>query len=194
MEIQLKSTVINLEDLLKNIDEELVKQVAFFAFASITIGGALYLLFTRNVLYAAFSLVVTLLGMAGLYVFAGADFLAVSQIMIYVGGILILMIFGIMLTNKTKDKKTSGEVNKILVSHHNRFWVAIVAGLLFLGFLKVIFTANFHLINQQTVQGTTINKIGIELMTNYVLAFELIGLLLLATLVGAAYVAKKDKV
>lgn len=182
-----------MEDLLKNIDEELIKQVAFFAFASITIGGALYLLFTRNVLYAAFSLVVTLLGVAGLYVFAGADFLAVSQIMIYVGGILILMIFGIMLTNKTKDKQISGEVNKILVSHHNRFWVAIVAGLLFLGFLKVIFTANFHLISNHTVQGTTVNKIGVELMTNYVLAFELIGLLLLATLVGAAYVAKKDK-
>lgn len=183
-----------MEDLLKFFDEELVKQVAFFAFAAITIGGALYLLFTRNVLYAAFSLLVTLLGVAGLYVFAGADFLAVSQIMIYVGGILILMIFGIMLTNKTKDKQTSGEVNKILVSHHNRFWVMLVAGGLFLGFLKVIFTANFHIITNRTVQGTTVNKIGVELMTNYVLAFELIGLLLLATLVGAAYVAKKDKV
>ncbi|WP_229236197.1 NADH-quinone oxidoreductase subunit J [Emticicia sp. TH156] len=183
-----------MEDLLKHIDEELVKQIAFFFIASITIGGAVYLLFTRNVLYAAFSLLVTLLGMAGLYVFAGADFLAVSQIMIYVGGILILMIFGIMLTNKTKDKQAADKVNTILVSHHNRFWGVLVAGLLFLGFLKVIFTANFHLITRQTIQGTTVNKIGVELMTNYVLAFELIGLLLLATLVGAAYVAKKDKV
>jgi NADH-quinone oxidoreductase subunit J len=69
-------------------------QLAFFVFAGITVAGAFYLLFTKNVLYAAFSLLLTLLGIAGLFVFAGADFLAVSQIMIYVGGILILLIFG----------------------------------------------------------------------------------------------------
>jgi NADH-quinone oxidoreductase subunit J len=146
------------------------------------------------VLYAAFSLLVTLLGVAGLYVFAGADFLAVSQIMIYVGGILILMIFGIMLTNKKKEQQKADQLNKILVSHHNRFWAAIVATLLFLGFLKVIFAANFQLVSKEIHQGTTVQKIGIELMTNYVLAFELIGLLLLAALIGAAYVAKKEKI
>lgn len=185
---------MNIEDLLKNIDQQLVLQIAFFTFASITIGGAVYLLFTRNVLYAAFSLLVTLLGVAGLYVFAGADFLAVSQIMIYVGGILIMMIFGIMLTNKKKDQQKADQLNKILVSHHNRFWVAIVATLLFLGFLKIIFTANFQLVSKETHQGTTVQKIGVELMTNYVFAFEIIGLLLLAALIGAAYVAKKEKV
>lgn len=184
---------MHIEDLLKNIDQQLVLQIAFFIFAFITIGGAIYLLFTRNVLYAAFSLLVTLLGVAGLYVFAGADFLAVSQIMIYVGGILILMIFGIMLTNKTKDQQRSDQINKILVSHHNRFWVLIVAVALFLGLLKVIFTANFHLVSKEMHQGTTVQKIGIGLMTDYVFAFELIGLLLLAALIGAVYIAKKEK-
>lgn len=185
---------MHIEDLLKNIDQQLVLQITFFTFAFITIGGAVYLLFTRNVLYAAFSLLVTLLGVAGLYVFAGADFLAVSQIMIYVGGILILMIFGIMLTNKKKDQQKSDQLNKILVSHHNRFWAAIVAILLFLGFLKVVFAANFQLVGKEIHKGTTVQKIGVELMTNYVFAFELIGLLLLAALIGAAYVAKKEKI
>ena len=184
---------MHIEDLLKNIDQQLVLQIAFFTFAFITVCGAVYLLFTRNVLYAAFSLLVTLLGVAGLYVFAGADFLAVSQIMIYVGGVLILMIFGIMLTNKKKDQQRSDQINKILVSHHNRFWVAIVAVLLFLGFLKVIFTANFHLVGKEIHQGTTVQKLGIGLMTDYVFAFEIIGLLLLAALIGAAYIAKKEK-
>ncbi|WP_337044862.1 NADH-quinone oxidoreductase subunit J family protein [Emticicia sp. 17c] len=185
---------MSIEDLLKNIDRQLVTQIAFFVFAFITVGGALYLLFTRNVLYAAYSLLVTLLGVAGLYVFAGADFLAVSQIMIYVGGILILMIFGIMLTNKKKEQQKSDQLNKILVSHHNRFWVVLVAGALFLGFLKVIFEANFHIIGKNMHEGTTVKKIGVELMTNYVFAFEIIGLLLLAALIGAAYIAKKEKI
>ena len=184
---------MSIEGFLNNIDYRLVTQIMFFIFAFITISGAVYLLFTKNVLYAAFSLLFTLLGVAGLYVFAGADFLAVSQIMIYVGGILILMIFGIMLTNKKKEQQQNSQTNKILVSHHNRFWATIVAVLVFLGFLKIIFEANFHIIGQQVHTGTTVQKIGVELMTDYVFAFEIIGLLLLATLIGAAYIAKKEK-
>jgi NADH-quinone oxidoreductase subunit J len=182
-----------LEDYLQNIDYQLVKQVIFFIFAAITVGGASYLLFTKNVLYAAFSLLLTLLGVSGLYVFAGADFLAVSQIMIYVGGVLVLMIFGIMLThNKNAQRKTT-EANQISVSHHNIFWAVLVAVLLFLGYLKVILEANFNIIGKHTHTGSTVKQIGENLVINYVFAFEIIGILLLAALIGAAYIAKKEK-
>jgi NADH-quinone oxidoreductase subunit J len=182
-----------LEDFLQKIDYQLVKQIIFFVFAAITIGGALYLLFTKNILYAAFSLLLTLLGVSGLYVFAGADFLAVSQIMIYVGGILVLMIFGIMLTNNKNTQRQSNQPNTILVSHHNIFWAILAAVLLFLGYLKIILEANFNIIGKQTHTGSTVQKIGVNLMTDYVFAFEVVGILLLAALIGAAFIAKKEK-
>lgn len=182
-----------MEEYLQNIDYQLIKEIIFFVFAAITLGGAVYLLFTKNVLYAAFSLLLTLLGVSGLYVFAGADFLAVSQIMIYVGGILVLMIFGIMLTNNKNIKRQTNQPNKISVSHHNVFWAVLVAVLLFLGYLKVILSANFHIINKQIHSGSTVNKIGVNLMTDYVFVFEVVGILLLAALIGAVFIAKKEK-
>ncbi len=182
-----------LDELLKNLDYWLIKQITFWAFAAITVSGALYLLFTKNVLYAAFSLLLTLLGVAGLFVFAGADFLAVSQIMIYVGGILILMIFGIMLTNNKNFQRTNLQPNKIEVGHHNYFWAILVTVLVFLGFLKIIFEANFHIIGKQIHNNSSVRQIGINLMTDYIFAFEVIGIFLLAALIGAVYIAKKEK-
>ena len=182
-----------MEKYLQNIDYQLIKQIIFFIFAGITVGGALYLLFTKNVLYAAYSLLLTLLGVSGLYVFAGADFLAVSQIMIYVGGILVLMVFGIMLTHNKDTQHQTNQANKISVSHHNVFWAVLVATLLFLGYLKVILEANFNIIGKQTIAGSSVQKIGINLMTDYVFAFEVIGILLLAALIGAVFIAKKEK-
>lgn len=169
-------------------------QLAFFVFAAITVAGAFYLLFTKNVLYAAFSLLLTLLGISGLFVFAGADFLAVSQIMIYVGGILILLIFGIMLTNNKNFQRTNLQPNKIEVEHHNRFWAVLVAMIVFFVFLKIIFNANFHIIGKKIHNGSSIQQIGINLMTDYIFSFEVIGIFLLAALIGAVYIAKKEKV
>lgn len=169
-------------------------QLAFFVFAAITVAGAFCLLFTKNVLYAAFSLLLTLLGIAGLFVFAGADFLAVSQIMIYVGGILILLIFGIMLTNNKNFQRTNLQPNKIEVEHHNRFWAILVAVFVFLGFLKIILKANFHIIGKQIQNSSSIHQIGVNLMTDYIFVFEVIGIFLLAALIGAVYIAKKEKV
>ncbi|WP_394993971.1 NADH-quinone oxidoreductase subunit J [Emticicia sp.] len=182
-----------MKNFLQNIDYQLIKQIIFFVFAVITVGGALFLLFTKNVFYAAFSLLLTLLGVSGLYVFAGADFLAVSQIMIYVGGILVLMIFGIMLTNNKNTQRQTNQPNKILVSHHNIFWAVLVAVLLFLAYLKVILEANFNIISKQIHTGSTVKQIGVNLMTDYIFAFEVVGILLLAALVGAAFIAKKEK-
>ena len=73
--------------------------IVFYVFAVITVVSAFVVVFSRNIMYAAFSLLFTFFGVAGLYVLLSADFLAVTQILIYVGGILVLLLFGVMLTN-----------------------------------------------------------------------------------------------
>src|SRR2546423_6263428 len=74
--------------------------VIFWIFALITVAGAAITAFAKNIVYAAFALLFTFFGIAGLYVMANADFLAVTQLLVYVGGILILLIFGVMLTTQ----------------------------------------------------------------------------------------------
>src|SRR5512137_65105 len=77
-----------------------VFDIVFFVFAFITVVSGFIVVFSKNIIYSAFSLLFTFFGVAGLYVLLQADFLAVTQILIYVGGILVLLLFGVMLTNK----------------------------------------------------------------------------------------------
>jgi NADH:ubiquinone oxidoreductase subunit 6 (subunit J) len=165
-------------------------EIFFYVFAALTLAGALGIVFTKNILYAAFSLLLTFLGVAALYVLAGADLLAVVQIMIYVGGVLVLMIFGVMLTSKATDKYLPSPI-------HNRI-AGTLAGLALFGlFITAILKANFSALpwitqsaqNSQTVNESTVAGIGIGLMTDFVLPFEIAGILLMVALLGAAYIA-----
>ncbi len=165
-------------------------QILFYVFGALSIAGALCILFTKNILYAAFSLFVTFLGVAALYVLAGADFLAIVQIIIYVGGVLVLLIFGIMLTSKTTDRYLSSPM-------HNQF-IGLLAGAGLLAiFILIILQADFSSMQwikeaqaqQQTISSSTVPNIGISLMTDFVLPFELAGILLMVALLGAAYIA-----
>lgn len=168
----------------------------FWAFAALALGGALAVLLTRNVLYAAFFLLLTLLGVAGLFVLAGADFLAVAQIMIYVGGVLVLIIFGVMLITRPVPGVVSVQAtpNRLLTGHRNPWVAGGLAGALFIAFMLVIVRANFALLNQPVNPWpTTIDTIGKQLMTEYIVPFEVISILLLAALVGAAYLAMPKK-
>lgn len=165
-------------------------QILFYLFAGLTIASALVVLWTKNVLYAAFSLIITFMGVAALYVFAGADFIAVSQILIYVGGILVLIIFGVMLTNRLSGQS-------VTTANHNKFtgyaigW--IIFGTLFYTIYQVNFVsiANIHQDLGPTGE-STIGIIGVKLMSSYILPFEIIAVLLLLTLIGAAFIAGKQ--
>ncbi|MEK6477696.1 NADH-quinone oxidoreductase subunit J [Catalinimonas sp. 4WD22] len=168
-------------------------QIIFYTFAALTVISALMILFTRNVLYSAFLLIVTFLGVAAIYIFAGADFLAITQILVYVGGILVLMIFGVMLTNKI-----SGQAVMTEGQHH--FWAALVGlslfGLLTYTILQVNFASLGWIQKASTtgelVQESAIQRLGILLMSDFVLPFELAGILLLIALIGAAFIAKRQ--
>ncbi|WP_428664196.1 NADH-quinone oxidoreductase subunit J family protein [Runella sp.] len=168
-------------------------EVAFYGFSTLAIGAALTILFTRNVMYAALCLFLALLGVAALYVLAGADFLAITQLLIYVGGVLVLLIFGIMLTYRP-DREGNQKKNYVITTHVNQFWGGLVALGIFGVLFWIIVNANFMILHSPqlaefTSQRSTLRTIGVSLMTTHVWAFEVAGILLLVALVGAAYVA-----
>ncbi len=162
-----------------------LNDIICYSFGAITALSALYIMLTKNILYAAFALILTFIGIAGIYVFLGAEFIAVTQILVYVGGILILLVFGIMLTNRLSGKK-------VVSPAYNKIKGIIVAGGLFAILFKGILEANFSAlpwIDKSQVSNSSIPEFGLSLMTDYVLAFEIIGVLLLLALIGAVRIA-----
>jgi NADH:ubiquinone oxidoreductase subunit 6 (subunit J) len=168
----------------------------FYIFAGLAIVSGAYMILTRNLLYAGFSLLITLLSVAGIYVLLFADFIAVTQLMVYVGGVLVLILFGIMLSSRVHNKS-------VLSENINTVWGTLVAGLIVTGLSYSILKANMSSLpwlqatNVDILgnQKSTVQIIGIKLMTDYVLPFELASLLLLIALMGAAYIATdKQKV
>jgi NADH-quinone oxidoreductase subunit J len=88
--------------------------LVFYVLAAITVGSAAVVVLARSLIYSAFALLFTFVGVAGLYLLLGADFLAASQLLIYVGGILVLLLFGVMLTHKLYDLDLKSEVTQFL--------------------------------------------------------------------------------
>ena len=112
-------------------------EVVFFGVALLVIVSALGVVVSSNLVHSAVALLFTLFGVAGLYIFLYADFLAATQVVIYVGGILVLIIFGVMLTNKI-------DTPSIASSSSNQVIGAIVSFLLFSFQLGVIFKTNWY--------------------------------------------------
>ncbi|MEG8945640.1 NADH-quinone oxidoreductase subunit J family protein [Rosettibacter firmus] len=159
--------------------------IIFYLFALITIVSAVIVVTTKNIVYSAYSLLLTLFGISGIYVLLGADFLAVVQIMIYVGGILILLLFGVMLTNKiTSVDIRTGTVHLLPA--------AIGVGLL-LGVLWAIMVWTNWKTEPNEIPITTTRTLGNLLITDYVLIFELLAVLLLVALIGAASIARREE-
>ncbi len=163
--------------------------VAFYGFALLAVLPALFMLFTKNLIYAAFALFITFLGVAALYVLAGADFLAVTQIMVYVGGILVLLIFGIMITQNSIKSNDASAPNTILVNSSRQLPGILLATVIFLFLVYVALAANYTIIGDIINSKSTVRTIGVELMTTHLLPFEIAGIILLVALVGATYLA-----
>jgi len=158
----------------------------FFFFALITLASASIVVFSRNIIYSAFSLLFTFFGVAGLYVLLNADFIAVAQVLIYVGGILVLLLFGVMLTNKiiSVDLKT-GMMQTVPAS--------VVIGML-AGALGTTFgLTDWKTGNHTPPVLTTTGSIGELFMTSYLLPFEIASVVLLVALIGAVFIARKEK-
>lgn len=157
--------------------------IAFYLFAVITVVSAYFVVTTKNIIYAAYNLLVTFFGVAGIYVLLGADFIAIVQLIIYVGGILILILFGVMLTNKITNVDIRSESSFI-------FPASVVIGL----FSGVLLAAVLRLnISKFISPGEHISarELGVAMLNEYTLVFLILGVLLLIALIGAANLARR---
>jgi NADH-quinone oxidoreductase subunit J len=156
----------------------------FYLFAAITVLSAFFVVTNRNIVYSAFFLLFTFFGVAGIYVLLGADFVAIVQLIVYVGGILILLLFGVMLTNKiTNVEIKTGTIN---------IYPAVIGvGLLSGSLLAALITSNWKTFPTETRQPTTA-ALGTMLLQEYALIFELLGIILLIALIGAASIARRE--
>ena len=165
-----------------------LKTLIFYGFALMTVVSALLVVTVRSIVHAAFSLMVTLFGVAGLYVFLQADFLAATQVIVYVGGILVLILFGVMMTSGRLEMQIHIERGQLLLG-------GIVALALFMLLLTVIANtpAWKNLIDDGTELPPTTERIG-ELILNgpFLLPFEVVSVLLLVALIGAALISRKE--
>ena len=157
----------------------------FWFIAILTIVSGSIVVLSNNLIYSAVSLLFTLLGIAGLYVFLWADFIAITQILIYVGGILVLIIFGIMLTHRITDVTLSQSSNQQILGGG-------IVLVIFLGLSYMILNTPW-LENSAVEPQETIKQIGNLLMIDYLLPFEVASILLLAALIGAALLSRSSK-
>jgi len=155
--------------------------LAFGLIALVTVGSAAVVVFSNRLIHAVFALLFTFFGTAGLYVFLGAEFVAGAQVMIYVGGILVLLVFGVMLTNRIYDMR-------ILAERVNFFRSVVVVGFLF-GLLTLIMLETPWNVVMSDAPVYSTAEIGSLLMTSYLLPFEVTAVLLLAALIGASMLA-----
>jgi len=160
---------------------------AFALFSILVLGGSLVCVWERSVVRSAFALLGTFGGTAGLFLLLGSDFLAVSQILIYVGGILALILFGVMLTPPDlTERKLSRVVGGL---------VAVGAGVAFVA-AKVASTVNWAQAADSTAPESVTEEIGVGFLAydEYVIPFELAAIVLTVALVAAVYVARRRRV
>jgi NADH-quinone oxidoreductase subunit J len=163
--------------------------IAFLIFSAITLGGALAVVANKNLLHGAVYLIISLFGVAGLFVLLSAPFLAAVQVLVYIGAIAILIIFAVMLTRSMTNMK---EV------FNRQWWMGALVSILLFGLLMVgvilpIWGQNGTNSNQpasDTVASTT--DLGVALVdgNQYVLPFEVASLLLTAAMIGAIVIAR----
>ena len=160
-------------------------QLSFWLITALVLASGAMAAFARNIVQAAYSLFFTLLGVAGYYVLLGSDFLAITQVIIYVGGILVLLMFGILLTNRPLERAHKDAGRLYLVA------MLAGAGLFFVVLFRVVMSAPWSRSAKLPEIQSILPGIGRLLFADYLLPFELAGMTLLLCLIGAAYLVRR---
>ena len=168
----------------------------FLLSAAITLGGAFAVVYSQNLMHACIYLLGSLFGVAGLYACIGADFLAATQLVVYAGGVVILMLFAIMLTGGTTNSVNRYGLIKVAAMGNKKTYLcagltAILAALVTLKILANVLISQSQ--NVLTINEPTVERIGTILATDHILAFEISSVLLLGALVGAAVISRPRK-
>jgi NADH-quinone oxidoreductase subunit J len=164
------------------------QQVAFGILAAAMTAAAFGVVRSKNIVHAALFLVVVLAGAAALYILLAAEFVAWVQVLIYIGAVVVLFLFGIMLTRAPMG----GDAHL----DNDQRWGAVVVGLFVLGVLVALLVDAFggkkiHFTNALVSLGRT-SHVGQDIFRVFVVPFEVVSMLLLAALVGAVVLARKD--
>ena len=167
----------------------LIDTVLFYIFALLVLGGGVLTITRRNAVHSAISLIVSLLGVAGLYLLQQAEFLFAVQIVLYVGGIMLLFLFVIMLVNLDQAAKER---------QFNRQWVVAVAATLAVAAELAYFLYRgkdaFHIAEGAPSAASALGNVEMvadSLFSEYLLPFEIASVLLLVAVVGSVVMAKK---
>ena len=168
----------------------LIDTILFYCFAAMVLGGGLLTITRHNAVHSAISLIVSLLGVAGLYLLQQAEFLFAVQIVLYIGGIMVLFLFVIMLVNLDQAAKER---------QFNRQWAVALAAAAAVGAEAIYFLWRgrdaFHVGEStmtavQSALGNT-EQVSEALFKDYLLPFEVASVLLLVAVVGSVIMAKK---
>ncbi|HET6951191.1 MAG TPA: NADH-quinone oxidoreductase subunit J [Acidimicrobiales bacterium] len=172
----------------------MAQNIFFYAIAAVMVVAALSVVTSRNVVRAALALIVVFAGVAAQFIILAAEFVAVTQILVYIGAIMVLMLFGIMLTRARIGRE--GDMT------NDHWWVGVLTGLLLVGVMGYALVDYFGDDKLPTERALTIANNGAasntaavsdSIFSTYLVPFEVVSVLLLAALVGAIVIARKDR-
>ena len=162
------------------------QNIFFYMIAAVMVVAALRVVTTNNIVHAALYLVVVLAGVAAQFILLGAEFVGVTQVLVYIGAVIVLFLFGIMLT-----RAKIGSEDQL---NHDNIWPAVLTACLLaivMGYAVIDFARGDE-IEVLGVNPTTTEQVSDSIFSAYIVAFEAVSVLLLAALIGAIVVARKE--
>jgi len=160
------------------------ENIAFYLIAVMMVGAALRVVTTKNIVHAALYLVLVLSGVAALYILLAAEFIAITQVLVYIGAIVVLFLFGIMLT-----RAPMGPMHD---SDNEQRAVGAAIAVVLLGIMGFTLFRAFRDVQFDDLQVQTTNQVATSVFSTYLLPFEILSVVLLAALIGAIVLARRD--
>ena len=158
--------------------------LVFFGLSGLVIAASSLIAFSRNLVYSAFALLGTFVGVAGFFVLLGADFIAIIQLLVYIGGIMVLYLFAVLMTSGIHNVKLTNQSIAVKAAVPAAFLILILLG-------KLIYSTQWFVAEEPAKFAPTTARIGDALLTEYLLPFELASVMLLGVLVGAIALGRR---
>jgi NADH-quinone oxidoreductase subunit J len=168
----------------------MAENIFFYAIAAVMVASALVVVTSRNVVHAALALIVVFAGVAAQFILLGAEFVSVTQVLVYIGAIMVLMLFGIMLTR--------ARIGRDVDATNEHWWAGVLTALLLVGVMGYALVDAWGddplpADREITLDGSNTAAVSDSVFSQYLIPFEVVSVLLLAALVGAIVIARKDR-